>query len=617
MSAVRWAGAAAANIGRIGAGSRGFARDFAAPVCCARRPRIEAGNPPLTRHFWSECVNSCPTVQTRSSRSLGSTASAEAPAPLDMGDSEELELKCEEFKETLRDPDNIWIRGTHARKKFKLTRDDLLDLPLIQKESPYEVGGPTFGQYPLQEVVQIALHKHGKEALLRHYIYDSRRKRFSQKPHRKSGKLYGTFEEELDDDAGSGGNSLLRKRYWYNSPSASTTEGRQSVLQGLKTNSVICVAKGGVWFATGSHVMFADWMHSIADVANYSYRLIELKRSAKLRDGAHPYGYAPLRYITADRSFVFLLFVGGVCPLISGLSELIGAHGKVPLGEHLLAPAVVFLISAGLEGVAVSTAYHEILSLSEKEGASADSQTKAELCELRSTFFGRLRLVWRYLREGRDVMSTATFTEASSGVLGAGVGLCGLASSLIYQSGTPDVAASMVMASMICGLGTFLLRKSGTALLGNTLPDARVEDLVSLIEAHAAVVSVYDVKTELIGTDTVRFKAEVQFNPQTITERILDVGGNLEDAADCSSKGIPPHALDARRVLAEQMQNTLPHLQHSAPKTGEPNTERDAWLFRNNSLFYEALAWELKDVERVLRHELLDFRHVHIDLEPW
>jgi len=555
-------------------------------------------------------------VQTLASSSLGSTAPAELQAPLDKGDSEELELKCEEFKETLRDPDNIWIRGSEARKKFKLTRDDLVDLTSIQKESPYEVGGPPFQQYPLQEVVQIALRKHGVETLLRHYIYNSRRKRFSKDAYRKSGKLYGTYEEELDDDVG-GGNRLPFKRYWYNAPSASTTEGRESVLKGLKVNSAICVAKGGVWFATGSHVMFADWMHSIADVANYSYRLIELKRSAKFRDGAHPYGYAPLRYITADRSFVFLLFVGGVFPLLTGLSELIEAHGKVPLGEHLLAPAVVFLISAGLEGVAVSTAYREILSLSEKEGASADSQTKAEFRELRSTFFGRLRLVRRYLGEGRDVMSTATFTEASSGVLGAGVGLCGLASSWIYQSGTPDVAASMVMASMICGLGTFLLRNSGTALLGNTLPDVRVEDLVSLIEAHAAVVCVYDVKTELVGTDTVRFKAEVQFNPQTITERILDVGCHLEDAANWSSKGTPPHALDARAVLAEQMQNILPHLKHGAPKTGEPDAERDAWLFRNNSMFYEALAWELKDVERLLRHELVDFRNVHIDLEPW
>ena len=87
-------------------------------------------------------------------------------------------------------------------------------------------------------------------------------------------------------------------------------------MQGLKTNSGICLVKGGVWITTGSHAMFADWMHSIADVANYSYRLMELNRSGRRwkglflaysgrkRDVAHPYGYAPLRYITADRSFV-------------------------------------------------------------------------------------------------------------------------------------------------------------------------------------------------------------------------------------------------------------------------------------------------------------------------
>jgi len=563
----------------------------------------------LTGRFWSEHVNSsCRAVQTLPSRSFGSRATAEPQAPFEKGgDSEELELKLEDFKETLRDPDNIWIRGSEARKKFKLSRDDLLDLTCMPKESPYEAGGAPFKQYPLQEVVKVALQKVGREALLRHYMYDSRRKRLSR------GKLYGTFVEEPEDEVGGSTNRLPRKRYWYNAPSATTTEGRESVLQGLKTNSAICVAKGGVWFATGSHVMFADWMHSIADVANYSYRLMELKHSAKFRDSAHPYGYAPLRYITADRSFVFLFLIGGVCPLMSGFWEMIEAHGKVPLGEHLLAPAVVFLISAGLEGVAVRAAYREILSLSEKEDASADSKTK----ELPSTFLGQLRLVLRYVREGRDVMSTATFTEASSGVLGAGVGLIGLTSSLIFQSGAPDVVASMVMASMVCGLSTFLLRKSGNALLGKTLPDARVEDLVSLIEAHAAVVGVYDVKTELVGTDTVRFKAEVQFNPQTITERILQVGGHLEDASSGSSKGIPLHALDARSVLAEQMMQNILGKKLNAMKSGEPDGERNAWLFRNNVLFYEALAWELKDVERMLRHELLDFRHVHIDLEPW
>eukprot|EP00434_Breviolum_minutum_P008597 symbB.v1.2.007584.t1/scaffold386.1/size215569/10 len=111
-------------------------------------------------------------------------------------------------------------------------------------------------------------------------------------------------------------------------------------------------------------------MHSIADVANYSYRLMELNRSGRKSDVAHPYGYAPLRYITADRSFVFLFFVGGVLPLGLGIQEIIAAAthatGAEP-SDLLVLPAAVFLVSAVLEGAAVRAAYREILSQAERE----------------------------------------------------------------------------------------------------------------------------------------------------------------------------------------------------------------------------------------------------------
>merc|ERR1711920_244754 len=85
----------------------------------------------------------------------------------------------------------------------------------------------------------------------------------------------------------------------------------------------------------------------------------------------------------------------------------------------------------------------------------------------------------------------------------------------------PDVVGSIIMASMVCGVSTFLLRKSGNALLGQTLPSWRVDTLVLILQAHPSVAGVYDVKTEMVGTDTVRFKAEVQFKPQAITARML------------------------------------------------------------------------------------------------
>jgi len=509
----------------------------------------------------------------------------------------------------LEEPDDIWIRGSEARRQFNLTREDLQELGenYIIKANPFDAEKAPFKQYSLKEVVALAKSKHSEQHLFEH---------FDQKFHKWkarsesdfSRKLYGHEppEEELDTAPSSLRTVRAEKRYWYNAPSTTTTEGVQSVMQGLRTNSCICLVKGGVWFVTGSHAMFADWMHSIADVANYSYRLMELNRSARKRDLQHPYGYAPLRYITADRSFVFLFFVGGVMPLGLGIQELWEAfHVGTKVGDHLILPASVFIVSAALEGAAVRAAYSEILSQAQREQIGAESKRPDNLLVTG-------RKVLKYVREGRDVMSTATFTEAFSGMLSSAVGLVGLGLSYHLQSGTPDVVASICMATIVSGVSVFLLQKSGNALLGETLPRWRVKALIDKLEAHVAVVNVYDVKTELVGVDTVRFKAEVQFNPQSITERILRLN-TADEEPDPS--GMEVHL--AHAVLASQLQDSLPQLRRGFQTAAAGDDPATAWLFRNNNLFYEALAWELKDAERVLRAELQDFKNVHIDLEPW
>jgi len=191
------------------------------------------------------------------------------------------------------------------------------------------------------------------------------------------------------------------------------------------------------------------------------------------------------------------------------------------------------------------------------------------------------------------------------------------------------------MSGMVCAVSIFLMRQSGSALLGQTLPDWRVKALVTRLQAHAAVVKVYDVKTEMVGTDTVRFKAEVQFNPRTITERILQANTSRTVGTETAAA----IGLDSRlsqqlshEILSQRLRDILPQLYGGVPvikardesreKAAAEQSRSDAaaaapWLYRNNDIFYEALVWELKDVEKVLRDELSDFRNVHIDLEPW
>ncbi|CAJ1359964.1 unnamed protein product [Effrenium voratum] len=329
------------------------------------------------------------------------------------------------------------------------------------KANPFDSEQAPFTQFPLKDVVALALAKHSEKDLLDHFERKSPR---WQAQRGVSRKLYG-LESDEEADLPSRRVGMSQKRYWYNAPSTTTTEGWQSVMQGLKSNTCICLVKGGVWVFTGSHAIFADWMHSIADVANYGYRLMELRRSGRKRDMAHPYGYAPLRYITADRSFVQGSAMRAACPSVSFKGPNFLPRESCPIF------GIAQASNAGAGIVIVDGMYREILSQAEREkvGASPGSD---------------LRQVAKYLSQGRDVMSTATFTEASSGVLSSFVGLIGLGLAYHLESAVPDVAAGMVMASMVSWVSVFLLGKSGQALLGQTLPRWRVQALIEKLEAH-------------------------------------------------------------------------------------------------------------------------------------
>lgn len=489
------------------------------------------------------------------------------------------------YKKMLSRPYHIRICSDEAKRKFGLTDDDLDELVqhAIRKESPYDLLEDLVVQYRLQDVVRIAKRKFDEDALVEHYV------KYLQSSDRSftsvRSRIYGAAR-------------LLTggKPYWTINTTVGALQGRESVLQGLISNSVICAVKALVWFYTGSHAVFADLMHSSSDVANYSYRLLQLSKSDQIRDFEHPYGYAPLRYITADRSFVILGFLGFFVPFSTTLKEIFSdtvCAASTDIFQGLVVPASLFMTSIVLEGIAMRTATREMMT-----------QANAEISEQQlSNSKPWSQHVTSYVRDGSDVMSVATFCEAGSGVIGCAMGLVGLGLSWFYQNPMFDLGASLCMASSVGVVSVFLLNRTGRALLGKTLPAPRVVQIVDKLENWHTIVAVYDVKTEVIGTDTVRFKAEVQFNSDTITTSLL----NSDTWKPLSSQ------VAIKERLQSQLNQLIPEVQKGLPC--QKHAER--WLLANNAIFYEALAWELKKAEEVIRHELVEFRNVHIDLEPW
>lgn len=64
--------------------------------------------------------------------------------------------------------------------------------------------------------------------------------------------------------------------------------GQRAVATALRCNFLVLSLKLGVWLATSSHVMLAEALHSVADIANQVLLAYGLNSSKRAPDSTHP-----------------------------------------------------------------------------------------------------------------------------------------------------------------------------------------------------------------------------------------------------------------------------------------------------------------------------------------
>src|SRR5450755_1202269 len=83
-----------------------------------------------------------------------------------------------------------------------------------------------------------------------------------------------------------------------------------SVSISIATNTAIAAAKGFGWAVTGSPTLFAETVHSIADVLNQILLKVGEVRSRRGPDAMHPFGRGQEKFFWALVSAVSVFFVG-------------------------------------------------------------------------------------------------------------------------------------------------------------------------------------------------------------------------------------------------------------------------------------------------------------------
>jgi zinc transporter 9 len=130
-----------------------------------------------------------------------------------------------------------------------------------------------------------------------------------------------------------------------------------SVTVSIGTNTAIAAAKGVGWFVTGSPTLFAEMIHSFADVANQVLLKVGEIRGRGGPDREHPFGRGQEKFFWALVSAVSVFFVGCGLNLYHGFHALTSRAPVEPFTPLVIG---LLLFALALESYTFVVALREI-----------------------------------------------------------------------------------------------------------------------------------------------------------------------------------------------------------------------------------------------------------------
>ena len=156
-----------------------------------------------------------------------------------------------------------------------------------------------------------------------------------------------------------------------------------SVTLSIATNSAIAASKGFGWFVTGSPTLFAETIHSLADVGNQLLLKVGEVRGKGGPDRVHPFGRGQEKFFWALVSAVSVFFVG------CGINVYHGVHALLsPVEVAPFTPFIVGLLvfALALESWTFAVALKEIGGVKQLAQESATTSPCSRCCS---------RMPWR------------------------------------------------------------------------------------------------------------------------------------------------------------------------------------------------------------------------------
>ncbi|XP_014241145.1 zinc transporter 9 isoform X2 [Cimex lectularius] len=439
-----------------------------------------------------------------------------------------------------------FITPAKAMSDFALKPKDLECLKATKRRSPYE-NEPPISVFWRKDVEAKAIEVWGsKENLMKELLKrELERKLYVQSMFSNKRRLRD-YRREV---------SIQTEMALRNTAGLFGSSGKV-VLTAITINGSNFLFKLLAWMYTGSHSMFSESIHSLADTINQLILAFGIHKSVQRADAAHPYGYSNMRYVASLISGVGIFCVGTGLSLYHGVTGLLNPQ---PTESYFWA----FCILAGSlvsEGATLMVAINSI-----KKGAKESGMSFQE-----------------YVFRGQDPSVNVVLFEDIAAVLGVGVAACCMALTSVYQSHVPDAIGSLIIGGLLGTVASFIIYTNVAALVGRSIPQELLEKINAELEKDVMIRAIHDVKGIDMGNSLIRYKAELDFDGRELARSYLD------------------HQ-DLQAMLEEVK--------------GFKNVEElEAFILRHSECIIDNIGSEIDRIEMKLRTKFPEIRHCDLEL---
>ncbi|WP_293957827.1 MULTISPECIES: cation diffusion facilitator family transporter [unclassified Sphingobacterium] len=269
---------------------------------------------------------------------------------------------------------------------------------------------------------------------------------------------------------------------------------KKSIYSALVANLLIALTKFLAGSFTNSSSMISEGIHSTVDTMNQILILYGLKRSKKVPDQSHPFGYGKELYFWSFVVSILIFGLGGALSIYQGIIHIRNPEPmKDPFWNY-----VVLILSLIFEGTSFIIAMKEFNKTRNGMGW------------------------WKAMIKSKDPSSFLVLFEDGAAVAGLITVMILMALSHALQIPELDGLASIIVGLLLVFVSFILARESRSLLMGEGIASKTRNEIASLVEQDVCVIKTKNILSTYQSPEDVILMLIIDFKDHLDTEDITE-----------------------------------------------------------------------------------------------